>query len=90
MKTIWKFPLSLADEFTVKMPSGAKVLSAGVQEGRIHIWAEVDPDRNQVLKRFHVVGTGHPMPDPAIGKLRFIDTVHMAGGELVFHVFEVQ
>lgn len=87
MKTIWKFPLSLSDESVFKMPSGAKVLSAGVQEERIHIWAEVDPDKIQVLKRFYVVGTGHPMP---IGNLRFIDTVHMAGGELVFHVFEVQ
>jgi hypothetical protein len=37
-------------------------------------------------REFEVYGTGHPIPGDV--KRKFIGTVHMYGGSLVFHIFE--
>jgi hypothetical protein len=48
----------------------------------------VDTDHTPVARQLAVYGTGHSITwDPTA--LRFIDTVLMYGGSLVFHVFEV-
>ncbi|WP_269581880.1 DUF7352 domain-containing protein [Roseibium sp. Sym1] len=85
METIWKFTISPTDEVSIQMPEGATVLSAGVQGETMCLWAQVNPEKKTVVRRFYVVGTGHLMP---IGSLRFIDTVQMMNGALVFHIFE--
>lgn len=50
------------------------------------LWALVDPQADTTVRRFAVHGTGHPGVD-ATGT--YVGTYQLAGGQLVFHVFEV-
>ena len=85
MQTIWKFPIRLDVNLTVDMPKGSLVLSAGVQDGSIMVWALVQDDAEQIRRRFAVYGTGHPML-PKDAALLFVGTVFM--GSYVWHVFD--
>lgn len=86
MQTIWKFPLELTDNPTVKMPRGARVLSAGVQDDRLMLWAFIPDTKAKTEERgFYICGTGGFVPD-AIGDHPFIGTVQM--GAFVWHVFD--
>jgi hypothetical protein len=87
MRTVYKYTLQARDDNAVSMPVGATILSAQVQDGDIQIWALVDPDAKKETRYFGVAGTGHPIDDNFAGK--FIGTVQMYQGALVFHVFEV-
>lgn len=83
---IWKFPLHLTDRQVVSMPSGAKILSAQAQHGKVTLWAMCDQSREErQLRTLLIIGTGHPVPDDCC---EFIGTVQFEGGSLVFHVFE--
>lgn len=100
MKTIWKFPFPIRDTVEIEMPVGATVLSS-VEPARLEhaehglaIWAAVDPDWPTETRVFHVVGTGHDMPDTP---LTYIGTAHdnpityggsSLSGHFVWHLFE--
>lgn len=84
MKTIWKFPLSIADEQYVSMPLGSVVLAVQEQNGLPCAWAIVD-DAEQATERvrFCIRGTGHELGD--VGD--YVGTFQLHGGDLVFHAF---
>lgn len=84
MKTIYKYPFSVTDEFSLTLPVGARVLCVQTQNDLPCLWAIVDPDAAKEERTFFVRGTGHPLGD--VG--RYIGTFQMRGGSLVFHVFE--
>ena len=95
MKTIWKFPLEVTDEQTVMMPKGAEILSAHVQVSvdvdaaheSVCLWALVDTDAKLQKRVVEIFGTGNPIDIPGVTH-KFIGTVQMRGGSLVWHVFE--
>jgi len=90
MKTIHKFLLPCDNLSTIKMPNGAEILCAKTQGGiDISLWAMVEANADFEIRRFCVVGTGNPVPSIDGATLKFIDTVIIRGGKLVFHVFEV-
>jgi hypothetical protein len=88
VKSIWKFELRPAVTFqTVSMPPNSVVLTAQVQREKICVWALVDPnDVGRVDYPVWVHCTGHPVRDAAI-QGRYVASVQLAGGALVFHVF---
>lgn len=83
-ETIWKFELAPEDRQSVIMPRGARIISAGAQGDRICVWAVVDPLRATHPRGFLIVGTGHALNSEGWD---FVDTVQLADGALVFHVF---
>ena len=83
MKTIYKYDMPILDMWTVLMPVGAEVLSVGVQEGRLRLWAMVETTAPVMERVFYVCGTGNPVN---IGSARFIGTVQM--DFFVWHIFE--
>jgi len=87
VKSIWKFALKEDDFQTVSMPPQSKVLTAQVQNENICIWALVDPNFSQrFVYPVWVDGTLHVVLDAAI-QGRYVASVQLAGGALVFHVF---
>lgn len=86
MKTVYKYILPVADEARVSMPAFAEVLTVGVQGENICVWALVDPKIPSLKKTFRIAGTGHPITDD--GKWKFLGTVFLYEGTLVFHIFE--
>lgn len=85
-KTIWKYPLQMADKQQVSMPFGAKIRSVAAQGDTVCIWAEVDPSAPKKRERtIYIYGTGHVMPDdPGT----YIGSFMLHAGALVFHVYE--
>lgn len=90
MKMVYKYPVS--NYLTHEMPKGAKVLHVHEQNGDICLWALVDvpkPPQNPEWERrkFIALATGDKIPDD--WTVEYVGTVHMHGGALVFHVFEI-
>lgn len=88
-KTILKFELEArhASEL-VTMPAGSQIISAAFQNGRIVMWALVDPDKPRVTRQVWVLWTGWDTDLPA--NAQFIGTVQMGNppaGPLVWHIF---
>ena len=86
MRTIFKYPVQIADQFDVEMPAGASVLSVQVQGDQPQMWVAVDTEARVVRRAFAVRGTGHPLQRD-VG--RFVGTFQMLGGALVFHLFDI-
>ena len=85
---VYKYPLYIQDEVVVMMPNGARVLSVQVQNGRPCLWAAVDTNELTLEERwFRIAGTGHPIHDDVVD--RFIGTIQMCEGSIVYHIFEI-
>lgn len=85
-RSIYKYPIDITDEQAVYMPKGSTILHVAEQQGRVCLWAMVDPGAKTATRRILVFGTGHPCDD-AIG-MNYVGSVLIAGGQLVFHVFD--
>jgi hypothetical protein len=84
MKTIYKYAAPIDDNLTITMPAGAEVLCVQMQGGGPQVWALVDPSAAKQARGFCWRGTGHPADN--LG--RYVGTVQMRDGALVFHLFE--
>jgi hypothetical protein len=89
MKTIYKYLLDVQDEQEVSLPVGARILSIAMQQGKLCLWAEVDPDPTLMLVNvpIYLYGIEHPIDVPP-NKRRFICTLLLNEGSLVLHAFE--
>lgn len=86
MKSIYKYTLTPAEMQNIELPEGAEILTTQTQNGEICIWAMVNPDAKKVIRTFTVIGTGWRIITES--NLKYIGTVQLEGGALVFHVFE--
>jgi hypothetical protein len=87
MKSVWKFPLAVADVQPIDVPAGARILTVQAQGDMVNLWALVDTNASMEKRYIAVVGTGHEAP--AHGQLKHISTFQLRGGALVFHAFEI-
>ncbi|MGL5912788.1 MAG: DUF7352 domain-containing protein [Bacteroidales bacterium] len=86
MKTIYKYPIEVTNEQTIKLPKGAKILTIQTQRETPCIWAMIDKTEQETEEvELRVHGTGHDVPDSET--LRYIGTFQLHGGSLVFHTF---
>lgn len=85
MKTIWKYQAPIRGNLDVHMPLGADILCVQTQYGEPNIWALVDPGAVSVKRKFVWHGTGHSIDGSS---LKYIGTVQLNNGNLVFHLFE--
>jgi hypothetical protein len=90
VESIFKYQLEVTDEQTIELPIGAKVLSVGNQREFVFMWALVNTGShcNTEKRIFVIKGTGHSIEDGDLDGARFIGTVMLMGGSLIFHVFE--
>lgn len=84
MRTIWKFPLTIARRVSVEIPRDAELLSVQMQGDTPTLWAIVDPEQRRTRRVLAVYGTGWDLPDD-LG--RFIATFQHE--PFVFHVFDL-
>lgn len=88
MQSVYKYPVSVHDIFTLELPEGARVLTVQAQGGAgVFLWALVDPDAPVEERAFRLAGTGHPINETNV--LKYINTFQLQGGALVFHLFEM-
>ena len=89
MKRVFKYPLEQMDGQKVALPVGAEILSVQVQHETIVLYALVDDLEQGFEKRaFRIAGTGHLLE--GTDRMKFLGTVQLRAGNLVFHVFEVK
>lgn len=91
---IFKYPLGITDNQTIKLPRGAHILSVMNQHDNIVLYALVnDDEKKNVSVSIKIVGTGHSVNFPICSPMfvndayKFLGTVSLYGGELMFHVF---
>ena len=84
MKSIYKYPLEIADSQQIDMPKGAQLLSIQIQRGNPCLWALIEIDAERMKRTIQMRGTGHV----ADGVGTFIATFQMEGGALIFHTFD--
>lgn len=94
MITIYKYPLPVRDFQTIEIGKNAQILSVCEQNNQIVLYAMVctneiaTEDRSTVRRVIGIYGTGNPISEHP-GFLKFIGTVSLDKGSLMFHVFEV-
>lgn len=95
-RAVWKYPMGewTTGMFSTEMPVGAEVLSLEWQHDDLCMWALVNPDAPKEQRHFVVVGTGHEYTSPnhqgaALTREGYVGMFQYAGGDLIFHVFEV-
>lgn len=89
MRTIWKYTLEITDRQSISLPEGAEVLHVGNQAESLCLWALVDPKAKLgPIRCFEIFGTGHPIPEDMGVSRKFLGTIIMQHGALVWHVFE--
>ena len=87
MKTIYKYKIpSVGGKVT--LPANANVLSLGVQQSTLIIWAEVDPKECKRNRMFEVFKTGEDIPEDMGVDRKFIGTANANCFYNVLHVFE--
>lgn len=87
MKTIYKYPIKIADKQSFPMPVGANILTLQTQNGNPFIWAMIDTEVPTEEVSIRVYGTSYPISESS--NLEYIGTFHaMYGRNLVFHVFK--
>ena len=89
-QTIYKYPLQVDDETTIKMPLGAKILTVQEQGGVPCIWALVNDSVPKKERTFLLLGTGQRCEDLRICESNYIGTFQLAGGRFVGHLFEAR
>jgi len=85
MRTVYKYPLELADVQDVRLPRASEILHVAEQHGSLFLWAWVNTSEPHESVTIAICGTGHPTPEPH--EARHIGSVVMTGGHLVWHVF---
>lgn len=89
MLRVYKYTIPVKDYFLLDLPAGAKILTVQVQNDEPQIWALVDPgQKSKVSHNFRVAGTGHDITETK-DDLEYIGTFQIAGGQLIFHLFEI-
>lgn len=83
---IHKFLLAGRGLSTIYWPKDSEVLSCGVQDGRLVIWAVVNPLRHKVMQDFYVYFTGDEFTNRS--GLIFVGTQTL--DNLVYHIFRDQ
>lgn len=83
MKTVWKFPLKIRDDQSVRMPLCAEIIHAGLDpQGSPCVWALVEDTKPEIERTIHISGTGYPAPD---GDNRHVGSFNH--GPYVWHVW---
>jgi hypothetical protein len=92
-RRVYKYGFAIEDDVTITMPQGAEILHVAAQGPDACVWARVDPDAAPEKRQFRLAGTGHDLPDTVrpdgYPALAHVGSFLMAGGALVFHLFEV-
>lgn len=84
MERIFKYKLEPTETQFIKLPVNSKILSVIEQHQQIVLYAIVDDEAPMgISARISIVATG----DNIVNNGKFLDTVKLLNGELVFHVF---
>ncbi len=85
MKTIYKYPLVVADKQTIEISDDFQMCCIQTQHENPCLWIGVNTEAQKTKVIIRMFGTGHEIPSDI--DLEYIGTFQLNYGELVFHVF---
>lgn len=86
-QVIWKYPLKLVPRQAVSFHQPGQLLHLGLDgEGVLCAWSTASPGGEARERIFHIVGTGHAIPQPPGKRLQYMRSVTQ--GPFVWHIFE--
>jgi hypothetical protein len=89
-KIIYKYKIT--PKGTLWIPKDSTILKVHEQHGELCMWVEIEHDfvdKGKFEERFiEIFTTGMPFTEDMGVERKFIDTVFINGGELVFHIYE--
>ena len=85
MQRVYKYPLVLMEEQSLRMPIGAIPLCVQLQDDIICLWAQVEPDAETEQWDIYVISTGQDMYNADSANAGYVGTVQQ--GSYVWHVF---
>lgn len=62
-RTIFKYQMPVLEQFTMKLPTGARILRVADQDGMFWLWALVRTDVPDEVRRFRAFKCGGKIPD---------------------------
>jgi hypothetical protein len=86
-RRIWRYEVPVDDHWHTHPLSGQIVHVSAQRPDVVEFWAVHFPDAPQLERRFHVFGTGQPIPDNARKHIGSVE-VHAPLGRLVWHLME--
>lgn len=87
MKTVYKYRLDTTDVQIIQMPKGAEILTVQFNDwSGLCLWALVDPTQELENVKIRIAGTGHHIEEDI---MKYIGTLQLQGGALVFHAFVI-
>jgi hypothetical protein len=90
MKTIYKYTLKSVESNIVNLPLSTQVLSIESQGDTIVFYGLIDTEEKETVSyNFKVFGTGHEIGID-VNTYKFLGTVKIYSGTLMFHVFYKQ
>jgi hypothetical protein len=95
MQTVFKYPISPANEQIIKVKGLKRILGVQTQHDdfgeKVVLYVLVDTDIHQPIHDIFIVvlGTGHPA-DTIDDSYRFLGTVSLAESQLMFHIFAME
>lgn len=91
-RVIWKYTVQEASLLDLRLPRNGIVRKVAEQHGKLCFWVEFssdpklkEPDYED--RHFRIYATGQHIPNYEL--MEYVDTVLMAGGNLVWHIYEV-
>lgn len=88
MKAVWKYQSNVQDDITITTHRNSKFLHAGMQNGKLTLWLEVDTTEPVATREFIVHGTGHPVRPTLDGYATWLATVR--DDPFVWHIYEAR
>lgn len=85
MITIHKYQFSIADAVEIVMPERARILHVDHQNNKPAIWAMVNAEWKEEIRKFYIAGTGHELNELWLFRTH-IGTIQING--YVWHIFE--
>jgi hypothetical protein len=90
MAIIFKYPLNLTSQQTLRLPKGSKILKVAFQGPQLTLWAFVDEGQPLMPRRVWIVGTGWNLDttEVHVEPEDYVDTVLQPPiSEYVWHIF---
>ena len=86
MKEIREFGLGRKGENEVVMPSGSTILGVGYIGSSLRMWAEIDPDKKEVIRIFMVLKNGDKVPP---GMNEYVGPAIFGDSSNLYHVYDL-
>lgn len=85
MSYLFKYQLEETGKQEISIPAFSEILTVHEQNGKICIWAKVDPKFSDIKRIIRMFCTGDEIPSKG---LEYIGTCQIHNGAIVLHFFE--